>query len=209
MFFDSDYSLAIWPLWIGHGQSWCLVHEAVTCIIKIPSVGVLWASSHTFRKGKSGRGRAVGVGVSRLHFPLPGAWAGCVCRCTRRHASATSQGVAAPLAPKRFKYGRFLTPSPHQRASPFILRPLSQVPLSPFLPLTHKHTTTPTHSTAMSLPFSKKTASDSGAQCPDCGKIMSRRADMNRHRKNIHPDGTETKYVVGTILTSLKLIIYQ
>ena len=56
----------------------------------------------------------------------------------------------------------------------------------------------------MSLCSSKKAPSDCEAQCPDCGVTLSRLADMNRHRKTRHPDGTETKYVGGTISTPPK-----
>lgn len=57
----------------------------------------------------------------------------------------------------------------------------------------------PTHFAAMSYQYSKKAPSDCEAQCPDCGATLSRLADMNRHRKTKHPDGTETKYVGGVI----------
>ncbi|KAH9989397.1 hypothetical protein BJV74DRAFT_885213 [Russula compacta] len=43
-------------------------------------------------------------------------------------------------------------------------------------------------------PRSTKIPSKCVAQCPDCGVTLSRQADMNRHRRTRHSNGTEIKH---------------
>ena len=121
---------------------------------------------------------------------------------TKRGLGNTGKYRCVP-GPQRFKYGRTLSALPRQPALSF---PRSTFP-SPCLSSLRTSILPPT--VAMSLPPSKKAPSDSKAQCPDCGVILSRLADMNRHRKTKHPDGTETKYVGGTISTLSRLMICQ
>jgi hypothetical protein len=143
----------------------------------------------------------VGVSESYQDLPFLAVWTGCVCRRTHRGVSARPGGRVGHPPPERLKYGCLLPPSPHPRALP----PSSQA----ILQLPHKHTTSLIHSTTMSLHQPKKSPSSCEAQCPDCGVTLSRQADMNRHRKTKHSDGTEIMYVGGTTPNDPGLIICQ
>ncbi len=54
----------------------------------------------------------------------------------------------------------------------------------------------------MSTPNTRKFRSTTEVRCPECGKTLSRAADLQRHKDAYHPDGTEVKYVGGTTLNT-------
>ena len=91
--------------------------------------------------------------------------------------------------------------NPLQRALPHHLRVLSY-PLnpSPELPEPPYIISTSSVSTSLkpaTMPIRSSHISPSAreAECPECGKRLSRRSDIKRHRRSQHPDGTEFKYV--------------
>ena len=139
----------------------------------------------------------MGVGESYQHLPFLGVWTGCVCGRTQWDVLARPAGHVEHRHPERFKYG---CPCP-------LLLSSTSTPLPPLF-TTDSPTPSPLllPSTAMSFQPIGKPPSSCEAQCPDCGAILSRKADMNRHRKTRHSDGTEKKYVCGTTSNRPRLI---